>query len=160
MVFSAYAPHSGKPLETRQSFYNDLDLWITRQSPHGPLLIMGDFNARLHGQFDFDSVEVGPHILEIQTRISILSKKSLFTTLEAALVINDSATFGAATSIHAWTWHWLRVIFPFWRTCTIRDVLYMLDHHLRFPTSSQLRLMNGWKSQLRQRRQQMPCTRA
>ena len=47
VVCTIYARHSGKPLESRHVFFNGLDAWISKQSRHGPILVMGDLNARL-----------------------------------------------------------------------------------------------------------------
>ena len=46
VVCTVYAPHSGKPLESRHVFFKGLDAWISKQSRHGPILVMGNFNAR------------------------------------------------------------------------------------------------------------------
>ena len=61
-VVSAYAPHSGKDFLKRQSFFNELSDFVRKLSAHGPKLIMGDMNARLHEQFVGESLVVGPHV--------------------------------------------------------------------------------------------------
>ena len=44
---SIYAPHPGKTLDERQTFYQSLAEWIASISGHGPLVLLGDMNARL-----------------------------------------------------------------------------------------------------------------
>ena len=57
---SIYAPHSGKAFDERPTFYQSLAVWIAGLSGHGPLILLGDFNARLHKRVDSDPDLVAP----------------------------------------------------------------------------------------------------
>ena len=56
------APHMGRPRDERQDFYQKLAQWLLSRSQHGPLMVIGDFNARLHGRLDSDPESIGIHI--------------------------------------------------------------------------------------------------
>ena len=64
-ICSLYAPHSGKPFDERQTFFQAAAGWMNslfRHIRHGLLLALGDFNARLHKMHAGDSHFIGPHI--------------------------------------------------------------------------------------------------
>ena len=61
-VCSIYAPHSGKPLQTRMEFYHDLSSWLLRRSRHGPLCVLGDFSACIPKRFASDPECIGPYV--------------------------------------------------------------------------------------------------
>jgi hypothetical protein len=63
-VVSAYAPHSGYPFDTRQKFFHDLGLFAGSFSTHGPLLLYGDFNSKLHHRFAGEEHIMGPYVYE------------------------------------------------------------------------------------------------
>ena len=62
VICSLYAPHSGKPFDERQTFFQATAEWMNSLSRHGPLLALGDFNARLHKMHAGESHLIGPHI--------------------------------------------------------------------------------------------------
>ena len=62
VVCSLYAPHQGKPFEERLQFYQSSSEWIGKLSRHGPLLVLGDFNARLHTRFATEEHRLGEYI--------------------------------------------------------------------------------------------------
>ena len=62
VVCSLYAPHQGKPFEERLHFYQSSSEWIGKLSRHGPLLVLGDFNARLHTRFATEEHRLGEYI--------------------------------------------------------------------------------------------------
>ena len=62
VICSLYAPHSGKPLEERQTFLQTAAGWMNSLSRHGPLLALGGFNAQLHKMHACESHLIGPHI--------------------------------------------------------------------------------------------------
>ena len=47
-LVTAYAPHGGHEWGVRQRFFTDLGEFWERQRVHGPRIITGDLNARLH----------------------------------------------------------------------------------------------------------------
>jgi len=49
-MLSAYAPHNGHPEGERHAFYEELGAVIGKASRKGPVLVLGDLNARLHGR--------------------------------------------------------------------------------------------------------------
>ena len=53
-VCSIYAPHNDKSVDERRSFFHNMSSWLTSRSRHGPLCVLGDFNARLHRRFETD----------------------------------------------------------------------------------------------------------
>ena len=55
VICSLYAPHSGKPFDERQTFFQAAAEWMNSLSRHGPLLALGDFNARVHKMHAGDS---------------------------------------------------------------------------------------------------------
>ena len=61
-ICSTYAPHSGKPAADRQHFYSELGGFLGKISRHGPLLVLGDFNARLHRRFPNEEQIIGPYM--------------------------------------------------------------------------------------------------
>ena len=62
VVCSLYAPHQGKPFEERPQFNQSSSEWIGKLSRHGPLLVLGDFNARLHTRFATEEHRLGEYI--------------------------------------------------------------------------------------------------
>ena len=62
VVCSLSAPHQGKPFQDRLDFYQSSAEWIGKLSRHGPLLVLGDFNARLHTRFATEDHRFGEHI--------------------------------------------------------------------------------------------------
>ena len=66
-MFSIYAPHNGKPVEARREFYQTLGTTIRDTSNHGGLILLGDFNARLHRQLPYDSPHIGPYVFGCPT---------------------------------------------------------------------------------------------
>ena len=63
VIFSAYAPHSGKPFDQRHTFFHDLADFVESRSAHGPKLILGDFNSKLYYRMDGEHAVVGDHVL-------------------------------------------------------------------------------------------------
>ena len=60
-LISAYAPHNGHPYELRQAFFADLSESITKGQVHGPTLVLGDLNSRLHYRCPDEEAVMGPH---------------------------------------------------------------------------------------------------
>ena len=61
-ICNVYIPHSGKPFHDRQAFFQSLGKTVSKISHHGPLVVIGDFSARLHRHFDSDPTCIGPHV--------------------------------------------------------------------------------------------------
>ena len=62
VFISAYAPHGGYPFAERQAFYDELERFALLQKPHGPTVILGDFNARLHRRRGGENEWMGPFV--------------------------------------------------------------------------------------------------
>ena len=61
-ICSVYAPHSGKSLSMRQSFFTALGDFLRKSSRHGALMVLGDFNARLHRRYHNEDHILGPYV--------------------------------------------------------------------------------------------------
>ena len=59
VVFTAYAPHNGRPFDERQAFYSELQEAYHSTSCHGLKVICGDLNARLHKRLPGEEVHMG-----------------------------------------------------------------------------------------------------
>ena len=62
VICSVYAPHNGKPFQQRQHFFHDLSRFLGKISSHGPILLLGDFNSRLHRHFTGEENIIGPYV--------------------------------------------------------------------------------------------------
>ena len=62
VFFSAYAPHSGKSFDERQSFFQSTAEIFSKTSSHGPKYLLGDWNARLYQRLPGEEHVVGPHV--------------------------------------------------------------------------------------------------
>lgn len=61
-VITGHAPHNQHTEETKQAFYDELNQLVDKVEYRGPYLIMGDFNARIHGRLHDEDVVLGPHL--------------------------------------------------------------------------------------------------
>ncbi|CAE7263960.1 unnamed protein product [Symbiodinium natans] len=61
-VITGHAPHNQHTEETKQAFYDELNQLIEKVENRGPYLIMGDFNARIHGRMHDEDLVLGPHL--------------------------------------------------------------------------------------------------
>lgn len=59
---TAYAPQGGHDVAIRSSFFDELRSFVARLSTHGPKIVCGDFNARMHYQKPGEHHVVGPHV--------------------------------------------------------------------------------------------------
>ena len=59
-ICSVYAPHNGHSLRVRQSFFAQLIRRYNSVSAHGPKLIYGDLNARIHHRLAGEDPIIGP----------------------------------------------------------------------------------------------------
>lgn len=48
VIISAYAPQSGRSPDERREFFETLSSFYAAERSHGPCIVLGDFNARLH----------------------------------------------------------------------------------------------------------------
>ena len=86
VICSLYAPHSGKPFDERQTFFQATAEWMNSLSRHGPLLALGDFNARLHKRHAGESHLIGPHIFGNKNAyFNAESNRSLLLEMREAL---------------------------------------------------------------------------
>ena len=61
-VLSGYAPHNQHTEDTKQHFYDELGTLLDGVETRGPLIVLGDFNARIHGRLHDESPIYGLHI--------------------------------------------------------------------------------------------------
>jgi len=61
-ILCAYAPPGTKPREQRQQFYSTLGDVASTVTTHGPKILAGDFNARLHEQQGGEEHIMGPGV--------------------------------------------------------------------------------------------------
>ena len=59
-ICSMHAPHNGHSLRVRQSFFAQLICRYNSVSAHGPKLIYGDLNARIHHRLAGEDPIIGP----------------------------------------------------------------------------------------------------
>eukprot|EP00969_Alexandrium_andersonii_P176456 7802889-Alexandrium_andersonii.AAC.1 len=52
IVVSGYCPHAGHPAEERQAYMDDLAARLAAYGTARPLVLLGDFNARLFHRLD------------------------------------------------------------------------------------------------------------
>ena len=61
-IVNVYAPQSGRPEEEKEQFYQQLKEVLSKTNKKGPILIIGDFNARLQEPEDEEEEEwIGEH---------------------------------------------------------------------------------------------------
>ena len=60
-VLTGHAPHNGHEEDTKHDFYEELGALVAQVARKGPFIILGDFNARIHGKLH-DETLLGPHI--------------------------------------------------------------------------------------------------
>ena len=56
VVVSCYSPHNLTPVDEVEAFYDQLSEMLASTPLHNNLIIGGDFNARITGQFSFHQV--------------------------------------------------------------------------------------------------------
>ena len=61
-IIDGYAPKSNKPTEETKFFYDGLEQLIHRLQSIHIIIIMGDFNSRLHSRLENEKAMVGPHV--------------------------------------------------------------------------------------------------
>ena len=89
-----YAPHNGKPVTERQRFYSEFTSFIAGLSCHGPKIVVGDFNARLHRRLSGEEALVGPYVFgERLAQFSPESNRSLLIELCSSLGLVIANTF-------------------------------------------------------------------
>ena len=84
VLCNIYAPHNGKDFAVRHAFFQNVATWLTQQSRHGPLYVVGDFNARIHKIFDeeADSRCLGPYVFgKTSAHVDGQSNRSLLLEL-------------------------------------------------------------------------------
>ena len=61
-IVNAHAPHNARPEEERQDFFDELQHTVDKVQAKGPFVIVGDFNARLHGRLMGEGCVTGPFV--------------------------------------------------------------------------------------------------
>ena len=61
-IISAYAPHNGYDVDEKSDFFKSLKEFYIRVKSHGPTIIAGDFNARLHRRRSHEIDVLGNYI--------------------------------------------------------------------------------------------------
>ena len=59
---SGYAPQAEREEDEKDAFYSDLDKLTKKAGGAKPMIIMGDFSARLHGRYESEEQTLGTHI--------------------------------------------------------------------------------------------------
>ena len=97
-VFTVYAPHSGKPDEVKECFWNEVFHLVSCIVPQNELVVFaGDMNGHVgssnvgyvgtHGGFGYGSRNAdGSRILEFADGLNLVICNTLFTTQEAKLL--------------------------------------------------------------------------
>ena len=96
-VFTVYAPHSGKPDEEKESFWDDVFHLVSCIPENKMVVFAGDMNGHIgssnvgydgtHGGFGYGSRNTdGSRILEFADRLNLVICNTLFTKQEAKLV--------------------------------------------------------------------------
>ena len=81
-IVTAYAPPATKPYDERQEFYRALGDLVTKLSTHGPKVVAGDFNARLHARQSGEEDVLGPGVFgKSEQRQCQESNRGLFMEL-------------------------------------------------------------------------------
>ena len=83
-VCCVYAPHNGKSVEEKRSFFHNMSSWLTSRSRRGPLCVLGDFNAHLHRRFEAEPPFIGPFLFgnpDAQVNASSNSNRSFLVEL-------------------------------------------------------------------------------
>ena len=60
-ILTAHAPYNQHEEDTKHAFYDELNQLVASVETKGPFVIMGGFNARLHGKLH-DEAALGPHL--------------------------------------------------------------------------------------------------
>ena len=85
-ILSVYAPPGTRPHEERQQFYTALGDAAGRVSVHGPKILAGDFNARLHDRQGGEESILGPGVFGKKGHVpEETTNRSLFVELCARL---------------------------------------------------------------------------
>ena len=61
ILVSAYAPHGQHEFDVRQEFFIEARQFVSEQKCHGPIMMMGDMNSRMHVQLQGEENIVGEH---------------------------------------------------------------------------------------------------
>ena len=61
-LISTYCPHNERPIEERRQFFESFANFAQARKAHGPTLIYGDFNARLHRRNPDEEDFIGPYV--------------------------------------------------------------------------------------------------
>ena len=97
-VFSVYAPHTGKPEEEKESFWDNVFHLVSCIPQNEMVVFAGDMNGHVgssnagydgtHGGFGYGSRNAdGTRILEFADGLNLVICNTLFTKQEAKLVI-------------------------------------------------------------------------
>jgi exonuclease III len=94
-IISAYAPHGGYSFDERTAFYDELAEFWGKRKAHGPRIIAGDLNARLHRQFPGEEEIVGPSTYgNPVVAADAQSNRSLLLSMCLANNLQIASTFG------------------------------------------------------------------
>ena len=61
-IVTGHAPRSRRPEQERVTFWDEMTKVVDRYQTKGPTLLIGDFNARIHGRRQGEHEVIGPHI--------------------------------------------------------------------------------------------------
>ena len=86
-IIDGYAPQSNKPTEEKEKFYEELEHLINKFKSTHIIIIMGDFNSRLHYRLEHEKASIAPHVFgrgeefAQQQSQTIIESRDLFTQL-------------------------------------------------------------------------------
>ena len=79
---TAYAPTNAHCFDERQTFFHDLADFAATQRTHGPTIVLGDFNARLHYRNPGEHCELGPAVFgNPRKTLDVLTNRELLLEL-------------------------------------------------------------------------------
>ena len=61
-IINCYVPQNGRPEAERRTFFEELHSLVEKVQQKGPFILVGDFNARLHGKLHGEETVLGPHL--------------------------------------------------------------------------------------------------
>ena len=64
-VINCYVPQNGRPEAERRAFFQELNSLVEKVQQKGPFLLVGDFNARLHGKLHGEEIFLAPTCMDM-----------------------------------------------------------------------------------------------
>ena len=93
VVIAAYAPHNERPHDERQRFFAELSTYLAGSRTHGPSIVAGDLNARIHRRQAGEEDYIGSNVFgNSNAALSGDSNRALLIELcaEHALIVGNT----------------------------------------------------------------------